>query len=381
MKNIIIFDPIPVNPPSPTNPVNIAGTCNAFAGSELVHYFPDLLMHTDYYAFGMGMPGRTWSGTADAYRYSHNGHERENEIFANAQSAEYWMYDARLGRRWEKDPVVKSWESPYVAFNDNPILVADPKGLDGYDRAKEHQEKKGGELKNVGDGKWIVVNAELIDDPNATGGKGISYSETRFNDTKIERAGKYVSKKLSNLKNVFPERGKWDSDKNAESWVVQFDAGVRSKVNAGGMWQNSTEAKVTSRQEGYDKFVIENKTSSNLKIGEDNKMVSPFEKVETPGEPFISPFTVEAFAKASFSNQRKEDFCLQQRIPLNGQGAYIQINTAYDVITKTIRIQSVELGYSSDPKKTIETNVKYDGIIKVESDFSKKPGKTTSIAD
>ncbi len=41
------------------------------------------------------------------------------------------MYDSRIGRRWERDPVVKEWESPYAAFKNNPIQFADPLGLDG----------------------------------------------------------------------------------------------------------------------------------------------------------------------------------------------------------------------------------------------------------
>lgn len=77
------------------------------------------------------MPGRNWISTVGGYRYSHNGHEKEDEIFAGAQSAEYWMYDSRLGRRWEQDPIRKPWESPYATFGNNPIYFADPFGLDG----------------------------------------------------------------------------------------------------------------------------------------------------------------------------------------------------------------------------------------------------------
>jgi RHS repeat-associated protein len=75
------------------------------------------------------MPGRKWK--ASDYRYSHNGQEREDEIYAGAQSAEYWMYDSRIGRRWEIDPLTYEWQSPYAAFNNNPIYYADPSGLEG----------------------------------------------------------------------------------------------------------------------------------------------------------------------------------------------------------------------------------------------------------
>ncbi len=91
------------------------------------------MMNLDYYPFGQTMPGRNWISSVGGYRYSHNGHEKENEIFEGAQSAEYWMYDSRLGRRWEQDPVVKEYESPYATFGNNPIYYSDPLGLDKED--------------------------------------------------------------------------------------------------------------------------------------------------------------------------------------------------------------------------------------------------------
>lgn len=41
-------------------------------------------------------------GGAERYWFGFNGQEIEKEIYGegNTNSAEYWMYDARLGRRW-----------------------------------------------------------------------------------------------------------------------------------------------------------------------------------------------------------------------------------------------------------------------------------------
>ena len=57
---------------------------------------------------------------------------RDSEISGtgNSYTAEYWQYDSRLGRRWNVDPVVKPWESPYAAFANNPIRCTDRKGAD-----------------------------------------------------------------------------------------------------------------------------------------------------------------------------------------------------------------------------------------------------------
>jgi RHS repeat-associated protein len=69
----------------------------------------------------MTMPGRKYSVGGSGYRYGFNGQENSDEIAAGLTTAMYWEYDSRVGRRWNRDPVVKDWESPYVTFSNNPI--------------------------------------------------------------------------------------------------------------------------------------------------------------------------------------------------------------------------------------------------------------------
>jgi RHS repeat-associated protein len=79
----------------------------------------------------MMMPGRSYSAQS-GYRYGFAGQEMSNEIKGNGNSytAEYWEYDPRLGRRWNVDLIQKAYESPYVAFGNNPIWNIDPNGAD-----------------------------------------------------------------------------------------------------------------------------------------------------------------------------------------------------------------------------------------------------------
>jgi len=46
-------------------------------------------------------------------------------------TAEFWQYDARLGRRWNIDPVINPSQASYATFDNNPIYFADPNGLEG----------------------------------------------------------------------------------------------------------------------------------------------------------------------------------------------------------------------------------------------------------
>lgn len=67
------------------------------------------------------------------YRFAFNGQEKDNEVYgeANSYTSDYWQYDPRLGRRWEIDPMTQSypWQSPYATFNNSPVWLCDPAGL------------------------------------------------------------------------------------------------------------------------------------------------------------------------------------------------------------------------------------------------------------
>ena len=96
----------------------------------------------DYYPYGMQMPGRTylapWASSLN-YRYGFNGQERSDEIAGagNHTTAEFWEYDTRTGRRWNRDPQGKDNESPYLAFGGNPVYFSDPLGNEGEHKANQ----------------------------------------------------------------------------------------------------------------------------------------------------------------------------------------------------------------------------------------------------
>jgi RHS repeat-associated protein len=101
----------------------------------------------------MQMPGR--STNTDKYRYGYNGMEKDKELKGegNSYTTEFRQYDPRLGRWLSLDPLMAQfpWMSPYVAFDNNPILLTDPSGLapaNGNDPGK-HKVKSGETLWSV----------------------------------------------------------------------------------------------------------------------------------------------------------------------------------------------------------------------------------------
>ncbi len=128
--------------------------------SHIVDYFKaDLVSSSDYYPFGSQMLGRGKLGPANGYRYGFNGQEKETDITGSEShyTAEFWMYDSRLGRRWNMDPVVKSYRSNYSCFSNNPILRVDPSGNTDYINS---EGVKIGDDGNLGNGRVILVTDE-----------------------------------------------------------------------------------------------------------------------------------------------------------------------------------------------------------------------------
>ena len=127
----------------------------------------DAIQATDYSPFGAIMPGRNFN--SNSYRFGFNGQEKTDEISGsgNHNTALFWEYDTRLGRRWNLDPVDKPWQTRYHAFSNKPIWNIDPNGAndddyttksDGSVEVKKtddkfdrfYHEKKDGEKKFLG---------------------------------------------------------------------------------------------------------------------------------------------------------------------------------------------------------------------------------------
>ena len=90
------------------------------------------------------------------YPSGFNGQERDDEIagVGNFNTALYWEYDTRLGRRWNVDPEIdqKPDQSSYSCLYNNPIIMIDPFG----NLETEFKDANGKTIKNVDDGSNAV---------------------------------------------------------------------------------------------------------------------------------------------------------------------------------------------------------------------------------
>jgi RHS repeat-associated protein len=98
----------------------------------------------------MLMPNRHGSdvSASEQYSYGMGGMEKDNEINGNNNSYTtlFRQYDPRIGRWLSLDPAMKKYpfQSPYAAFNDNPMYFTDPFGDDPPENRKLNQNINGG---------------------------------------------------------------------------------------------------------------------------------------------------------------------------------------------------------------------------------------------
>ncbi|MBK9992546.1 MAG: hypothetical protein IPP01_00800 [Saprospiraceae bacterium] len=113
---------------------NQVGDVNILFSDRKINEFgvftPDIQKNTEYYPFGMIIPGR--DSSYSVYRYGFQSMEQD-DIFkgkGNSISTEFRQYDPRVSRWLSVDPKEEkypSW-SNYVAFDNNPVNLIDPKG-------------------------------------------------------------------------------------------------------------------------------------------------------------------------------------------------------------------------------------------------------------
>jgi RHS repeat-associated protein len=113
--------------------------------STVDYYKPDAINANDYYAFGMQMPGRTFTvASGGNYRYGFNGKENDNEVKGTGEQIDYGMrvYDPRVGRFLSVDPLTGKYPelTPYQYGSNRPIDGVDEDGLE-WAPVKDNNQK------------------------------------------------------------------------------------------------------------------------------------------------------------------------------------------------------------------------------------------------
>ena len=104
-----------------------------FTAGSYTFFEAVVIQATDYFPFGLEMPGRTFqAANTTAYRFGFNGKENDNEIKGTGNQQDYGerIYDSRLGRFLSEDPLSRMYPfySPYQFAGNSPIYATDIDG-------------------------------------------------------------------------------------------------------------------------------------------------------------------------------------------------------------------------------------------------------------
>ena len=92
-----------------------------------------LISAQDYYPFGMIMDGRSWN--TDKVKFGFNGKENDNEVMGDGNWQDYGMrmYNPRIGRFPNVDPLTKQYPelTPYQFASNTPVRFIDLDGKEG----------------------------------------------------------------------------------------------------------------------------------------------------------------------------------------------------------------------------------------------------------
>jgi len=113
---------------------------------------------TDFSPFGVELKGRNFEVVGGGnYRFGFQSYEVDHDVKGNGNSytTEFRQYDPRLGKWLSVDLKTSSfpWQSPYISFDNNPISLRDPKGLEAEENGdKLPQNADGTRSKDNGNG-------------------------------------------------------------------------------------------------------------------------------------------------------------------------------------------------------------------------------------
>jgi hypothetical protein len=184
--------------------VNDTRSTQATAPGTLPYALAGLVSATDYDPFGIAMEERQYQqGGVAEYGFGFNTQLESPEIGDGHTTAMYWEYDARIGRRWELDPVFNSSWSGYCVMRDNPIFFID----------------KLGDTPSYKDGKCSAITAEVKD--NLT---YITLTETVQNTVKHTDGTSTITRSTMTITNTVDLYGNVSGSGAGCSFLKQFIA-------------------------------------------------------------------------------------------------------------------------------------------------------------
>jgi len=148
----------------------------------------EIIEESNYYPFGLKHKGynnvTNSLGNSTAQKFGYNGTELNESLGLNLMEMDFRLYDPAIGRFNGIDPVTHFSQGTGVAFDNNPIIYADPSGADSKSFIMDLFENSasGTTFTNNNNGTFSGSDGTTVDCDECL--KGGSYDGKSFNDIK-----------------------------------------------------------------------------------------------------------------------------------------------------------------------------------------------------
>lgn len=283
--------------------------------------------------------------------FGFQGQEKDDEVnlhTGSSYTAQFWQYDPRLGRRWNVDPITKSWESPYAAFSNNPIYYTDPLGLDSDPVMLNEATVKD---RGTPAGKMPVRVPTSIKTPSSP--DGTSAGKINPSPAQVKRFNQAVVNIVHNMR---PEI-------IAVNLMADFDAYLKSYGHLGNMMGNTiySSRKEETNKVGFD-FVKTNAQGVGSALSNKNGESYGTMNVDfVPGtlaggvqSAMHGNTTQTAYEVALMSNQTHDKSKELYNSVTGGSESQTKLKSgSSDNIEQAVEVQTVILHYKDSPESSL----------------------------
>jgi len=229
--------------------------------------------------FGRSINTRRYSA-GSGFRFGFNTQEKDKEVYYNNETytATFWEYDGRLGRRWNVDPVVKSWMSSYQSFSNKPIWNIDPNGAndgDYYDKDGKHLGSDG-----IKDDKAYVTDQETVDKNTGSKDKKTNWDAVKKSNRTTDLTQKYKMTNSSLL-----NRANWAYGEGGGQLLSYYAHAINNLSNHG-----YSKYKAFESDEAMYKFSMTHDANGNGKVERPEECLFPGYFEGTNGSDYAKSF-------------------------------------------------------------------------------------------
>ena len=227
----------------------------------------EILEENNYYPFGLKHKGYNTNVSANinsvAKRFKYNGVEYEDALGLNLYEMDVRSYDPAIARFIGIDPVTHHSNSTYTAFDNNPVIFADPSGADSETLFKSKAlgshwsdaYRSGNEEEDEGEpNDWILKDGKYVWDEDVT----------EEGDKDLPTDAEYVGANLSDVKSHY--------EKNNSFLFKLFESGYLSFTDINSYYNAKVPLVI---EEMFNKH----KWYYNLKMNGDNRAEGGYSKI------------------------------------------------------------------------------------------------------